>query len=70
MATRRGPVPPYGTAISDAIKSPRSKLDDLVALRDHAKATLAAQGDLKGALKKLAAEIARREKELGSGKKR
>lgn len=66
----RGPVPPYGVAINDAIKSPRSKLDDLVALRDHANATLAAQGDLKGALKKLNAEIGRREKELGAGKKK
>ena len=60
MATRPGPVPPYGVAINDAIKSPRSKLADLVALRDHAKATLAAQGDLKGALKQLDAEIKRR----------
>jgi uncharacterized protein DUF1843 len=60
MAARRGPVPPYGTAINAAIKSPRSKLADLVALRDHAKALVAAQGDLKGGLKKLDAEIKRR----------
>jgi hypothetical protein len=51
----------YGAAINDAIKK-KSSLGALVALRDHATAIVAAQGDLKGALKKLNAEIAKRQK--------
>jgi uncharacterized protein DUF1843 len=70
VATRGSQMIPYGTVINDAVRSPRSKLADLVALRDHTKAMIAAQGDLKGALKKLTTEIARREKELGPAKKR
>jgi uncharacterized protein DUF1843 len=70
VAIRSANQIPYGTVINDAVGNPRSKLADLVALRDHAKATLAAQGDLKGALRQLSAEIARREKEIGSSGKR
>jgi hypothetical protein len=51
----------YGAAINDAIKK-KSSLGELVALREHATAVVNAQGDLKGALKKLNAEIARRQK--------
>lgn len=56
----RGPVPPYGVAISDALKNPRTSLDELLAHRDHAREVLAAQGDLRAALAKLEAEIQRR----------
>lgn len=59
-ASARGPVPPYGVAISDALKDPRSSLDELIAHRDHARAVLAAQGDLQAALKRLEVEIKRR----------
>ena len=69
MAKQTASQIPYGTVINDAVGNPRSKLADLVALRDHTQATIAAQGDLKDALKKLTAEIARREKEIGGGKK-
>ena len=51
----------YGGAINDAIRK-KSSLGELVALREHATAVLRAQGDLKGALKKLNAEIAKRQK--------
>jgi len=51
----------YGTAITDALKK-RASLGDLVALREHATAVLQAQGDLKGALKKLNAEITKRQR--------
>ena len=47
----------YGTAINTALASARTSLEDLKILRDHATAVLAAQGDLKGALKKLEQEI-------------
>ncbi len=57
-----GQVRPYGVAISDALKDPKSTLDQLNALRDSARKTLKEQGDLPGALKKLEAEIARRGK--------
>jgi hypothetical protein len=50
-------VPPYGTAINQAIKNPRTSVEDLKALRDQANTLLKAQGDLKGALKKLDTEI-------------
>jgi len=59
-AAARGPIPPYGVAISDALKDPATSLDELRAHRDHAREVLAAQGDLKGALQRLEAEIARR----------
>jgi hypothetical protein len=51
----------YGTAINDALAK-RASLGDLLALREHATAVMQAQGDLKGALKKLNAEIAKRQK--------
>jgi uncharacterized protein DUF1843 len=57
----------YGTAINQALANARTKLEDLKVLRDHATAVLAAQGDLKGALKKLEKEIKARE---GSAKKK
>jgi hypothetical protein len=47
-------------AISDALADPKSSLDELIAHRDHAREVLAAQGDLKSALERLDAEIARR----------
>jgi Domain of unknown function (DUF1843) len=54
----------YGTAINQALANARTKLEDLKVLRDHATAVLAAQGDLKGALKKLNKEIKSREGSL------
>ena len=59
-AAALGPIPPYGVAIADALKDPQTSLDELIAHRDHAREVLAAQGDLKGALARLDAEIARR----------
>ena len=55
-----GTVPPYGTAISDALRDPSTSLDELIAHRDHARQVPAAQGDLKAALARLDQEIARR----------
>ena len=52
----------YGTAINLALKNPKTKLEDLKVLREHAVAVLAAQGDLKGGLKKLDKEIKSRER--------
>jgi len=52
----------YGAAINDAIKNSKTKLGDLVALREHATAVLQAQGNLKAALGKLNKEIAKRQK--------
>ena len=52
----------YGTAINTALKNPKTKLEDLKALRGHAVSLLKAQGDLKGALGKLEKEIKAREK--------
>jgi hypothetical protein len=57
----------YGTAINTALKSPRTSLADLKALRSHATSLLKAQGDLKGALGKLEKEIKARQK--GAAKK-
>jgi hypothetical protein len=56
----RGPIPPYGVAISDALHDPQTSLEELNALRDHARAVLEQQGDLKAALMRLQAEIQRR----------
>ncbi|HYJ82242.1 MAG TPA: DUF1843 domain-containing protein [Allosphingosinicella sp.] len=56
----RGPIPPYGVAISDALRDPNTSLDELIAHRDHAREVLAAQGDLRAALERLDAEIQRR----------
>ena len=55
-----GSVPPYGTAISDALRDPSTSLDELIAHRDHAREVLAAQGDLRAALERLDSEIQRR----------
>lgn len=52
----------YGTAINTALRNPRTKLEDLKALREHARSLLRAQGDLKGALGKLEKEIKVRQK--------
>ena len=57
----------YGVVINTALKNPRTKLEDLKVLRDHAKSLMKAQGDLKGALGKLEKEIKAREK--GTAKK-
>lgn len=56
----RGPVPPYGVAISDALGDPDTSLEELVAHRDHGREVLAAQGELRTALERLDAEIQRR----------
>lgn len=53
---------PYGTAIGDALRDPKSTIEQLKTLRDSALETLKRQGDLPGALKRLEAEIARRGK--------
>ncbi|MEO7826938.1 MAG: hypothetical protein ABIR60_07335 [Allosphingosinicella sp.] len=61
MVTRAGAsVPPYGTAISDALSDPNTSLEELVAHRDHGREVLAAQGDLRAALERLDSEIQRR----------
>jgi hypothetical protein len=61
----------YGTAINQALANARTKLEDLKVLRDHATAVLAAQGDLKGALRKLDQEIKSRERSAaGKAKKK
>jgi hypothetical protein len=62
-------VPPYGTAINQALKNPRTSVEDLKALRDQANTLLKAQGDLKGSLKKLDKEIKARAKK-GAAKKK
>jgi uncharacterized protein DUF1843 len=60
----------YGTAINQALANAKTKLEDLKVLRDHATAILAAQGDLKGALRKLNQEIKSRERSVtGKAKK-
>lgn len=60
----------YGGPIIVALKDPKTKLSDLKVLRDHAYAVLAAQGDLKGALKKLDAEIKKRGKSAAKSAKK
>ena len=52
----------YGVVINTALRNPRTKLEDLKALREHAKSLMKAQGDLKGALGKLEKEIKARQK--------
>jgi hypothetical protein len=52
----------YGVGIYGALKRKDTSLDQLRTLREHARAVVSAQGDLKGGLKKLEAEIRRREK--------
>jgi hypothetical protein len=64
-------VPPYGTAINQALRNPRTSVESLKALRDRTNALLAAQGDLKGALRKLDKEIkARGRAKKGAAKKK
>lgn len=58
----------YGPAIDDALSNPKSKLENLKTLREHAAAVVAAQGNLKTALGKLDQEIRRREKQVGKKK--
>jgi hypothetical protein len=53
-------VQPYGPPINDALDNPKTTLETLMKLRDRAVAALAAQGDLKQALKRLEKEISRR----------
>ena len=60
----------YGTAINQALANAKTKLEDLKILRDHATAVLAAQGDLKGALRKLDQEIKARERNVTSKAKK
>jgi hypothetical protein len=60
----------YGTAINQALANAKTKLEDLKVLRDHATALLAAQGDLKGALRKLNQEIRTRERSVTSKAKK
>jgi uncharacterized protein DUF1843 len=60
----------YGTAINQALANAKTKLEDLKVLRDHATAVLAAQGDLKGALRKLDQEIKARERNVTSKAKK
>lgn len=60
----------YGTAINQALGNAKTKLEDLKVLRDHATAVLAAQGDLKGALRKLNQEIKTRERSVTSKAKK
>jgi len=55
-------VQPYGPPINDALDNPKTKLETLMKLRERAVAALAAQGDLKQALKRLDKEISRRKK--------
>lgn len=57
-----GQIKPYGNAISDALRDPKTTLEQMNALRDSARRTLKEHGDLPGALKRLEAEIARRGK--------
>ena len=52
----------YGPAIHDALAREGTTLQELLALREHANTILQAQGDLQGALQRLDAEIARRQR--------
>jgi hypothetical protein len=53
-------VPLYAAGINDACGRKDCTLEELLGLRDHARAVVQAQGDLKGALERLDAEIKRR----------
>jgi hypothetical protein len=53
-------VQPYGPPINDALDNPKTTLETLMKLHERAVAALAAQGDLKQALKRLEKEISRR----------
>ncbi len=63
-------VRPYGPPINDAVRDPTTKLATLVALHRRATATLKAQGDLKGAVKRLEKEIYRRKGKARGAKKK
>jgi hypothetical protein len=52
----------YAVGIYGALKRKGTSLEQLRTLREHARAVVDAQGDLKGGLRKLEAEIRRREK--------
>jgi hypothetical protein len=58
--TMASSVQPYGPPINDALDNPKTTLETLIKLRERAVAALAAQGDLKQALKRLEKEISRR----------
>src|SRR6476659_2511638 len=64
MATRYGPL------IDHALADPKTELDTLRALREHAAAILAAQRNLKSALTKLDREVRRRESQVGEQRAR
>lgn len=61
----------YNATISDALRRKDVSVGQLRTLQKHARAIVKEQGDLKGALRKLDAEIRRRGKSGGStrGKK-
>lgn len=50
----------YAPAISDALRNPDVTIEELVTLRDHARAVIEQQGDLEGSLKQLENEVGRR----------
>ncbi|MCA1748861.1 MAG: DUF1843 domain-containing protein [Sphingomonadales bacterium] len=56
----------YAPAIQDALRSSDTTLDELITLRDHARAVLAQQEDLEGALKELDAELESRGGKAGA----
>jgi hypothetical protein len=51
----------YAAGINDACGRKDTTLQELQTLREHAQAVLQSQGDLKGALERLEAEIQRRQ---------
>ena len=59
---RRPSIEPYGVVITDALKDPKTSLTTLKSLQKKGYGRLQAQGDLKGALKKLDREIKARGK--------
>jgi hypothetical protein len=63
-------VQPYGPPINDALDNPKTTLETLMKLRDRAVTALAAQGDLKQALKRLEKEIGRRKGPVGGVKRK
>src|SRR5438132_9327540 len=63
MATKSfsaGIIPPYGVAIGNAIASPSTTVDELMALRSQAQAIVEGNGDLVSAIGALDKEIASR----------
>lgn len=55
----------YGDVIHDALRDPHVSIERLITLRDHARAILNQQGDLRGSLERLEREIERRHGEAG-----